>query len=171
MKNKILILVLIISFFNCKAPKIKPQSLTLGYFKTYIENLQNNNVLSNNPLLIYNENIIGSLDEVDFSTIDFQLFNVNDLEYLQRNSNFYEFLFGKEARNGVVIIKNSNTVYLHCGGRVKKYLVLDGNRIDYPNFDNFNWDNLTRWSNLHDIRNKNGDFIELTIFESKNNSY
>lgn len=165
MRNLISIAFLILSFYSCKSAKVIPEDITHNYVENYINELVGKDVIGENPLVIFNDETLGRLKNVGLNNINLKNIKSYSLIYLKKNSVFYEHLFGEQAKNGVVVF--SNNFIRHCGKQPLVYYVMDGNSIGYENSRKINWNTLIRFIHLDDIRDKNGNFVRLNLFNTK----
>jgi hypothetical protein len=163
-RNLIVISFLILTLYSCKSSNIVPDDVTQSYVVTYIDELVKKDIINENPLIIYNDKTLGSLKTVGLDNINLKHIKKYNLIYLKKNSIFYEHLFGEKARYGVVVF--SNNLILHCGKPPSAYYVMDGNSIGYDNIEKIDWNILSRFIHLDDIKDKDGNFIRLNLFNT-----
>lgn len=154
--------LLLISFVlvSCSNKSIRDQNNFIS-LDEYSSELIDNGLISSNPLIIYQGDMIGLIEEVNLSKNEYKKLSKKTINFIPKGIDALQEFFGSGAENGVILIEQP--FLLTRGKGFKKILLFNGKIIDHNLLNYLDVRKFKHYQYIGNVKKVNGEFVNLTI--------
>lgn len=156
-----LIIIILISMFLLSCKTHKKTSVNNYKLADKYNLLLQKAKIGKNPLVVVNDTFrnYDSVDLLKYKNIIF-----NDIKSLKKDSNFYMMKFGKQAKDGILILNNLSFL----DGNTETFYLINGNVVDSFSTKSIDVKQIESIQRVGPIRDINRKYIILYAMSLKN---